>query len=772
MWITQHFLNPAFFWPGVALVAVPIVIHLINRLQYRRVRFAAMEFLLASEQKNRRRVLLEQLLLLLLRILIVLLLVALIARMILSADELTLFRGAKSHHVVLLDDSGSMRDRIGETSAFDEAKAVIRRLVSEGANRPGTQRLTLLLASRPDETLAGLSERDINDALVDEVSTRLEDLACTHQSVDMAAALDAVKDRLSSDRTDLKQLHVISDFRRRDWFDNKSIAAVLRVLDQNDVAVNLVRTVESPHENLAITDLSGAVEVAAAGVPVTFQVKVANTGTRAADGVRVAMSVDGRPVPKNIVFDSVEAGAEVTRQFELSFDSAGAHRLAVSLESDSLEQDNMRYLAVQVPDSNPVLIIDGTPNWEQGQYIADALAADRSITGYTATLDGPDYLRKFPLDGFHVIYMVNVAELQPDGLDALEKYVAGGGGLAWFLGDAVLPAYYNDKLYRQGNGLFPGPVASAPAALPRDAAGLSGTDLVPTGHPVLAILSGEENPFLDLLFINAYYPLDSQWVFDTLTDSTSVTRVASLRDKQPLMLEHSYGEGRVFTCLTAAGALLTPQGDQWNNWANGPPSPSYAVFQLDLAKHLARRDRALPTHTVGEPIERTFSRALYADEVEFVSPDNQVAQIKAVTVEETAPEGENAPPATALRPLSAAYRETDAPGFYAVRMTTSDRQQQEQLLAFNVPAEESLLTLASDEQIRAEAGPMKQLTIQAPGVFDWIRSESPGEDIRWLVLLLLIVFAVCEQAMAYRLSYHPKEGGAVRRGRLQPASAA
>ena len=771
MWITQHFLNPAFFWPGVALVSVPIIIHLINRLQYRRVRFAAMEFLLASEQKNRRRVLLEQLLLLLLRIIIVLLLMALIARMILSADELTLFRGAKSHHVVLLDDSGSMRDRIGDTSAFDDAKAVVRRLVSEGANRPGTQRLTLLLASRPDETLAGLSERDINDALVDEVSTRLEDLPCTHQTVDMAAALEAVKQRLAGDQTDLKQLHVISDFRRRDWFDNKSIAAVLRTLDENDVAVNLVRAVESPHENLAVTELSGAVEVAAAGVPVAFQVKVANYGTRAAEGVRVAMTVDGRPVPRNVVFESIEAGAEVTRQFDLAFDNAGAHRLAVSLESDSIDQDNTRYLAVQVPDSNPVLIIDGTPNWEQGQYIADALAADRSITGYTATLDGPDYLRKFPLDGFHVIYLVNVPELPADGLDALEKYVAGGGGLAWFMGDSVLPAFYNDKLYKQGEGLFPAPLANAPAALPRDEAGLSGPDVAPTSHPVLAILGGAENPFLDLLFVNEYYPLDSQWVFETLPDSTQVTRVASLRDKQPLMLEHVYGNGRVFTCLTAAGPLLTPRGDQWNNWANGPPSPAYAVFQLDLAKHLARRDRALPAHIVGEPIEREFSRALYADDVEFVSPDNQVAQIKAVTVEAGAEE-QPATAEAALRPLSASFRETDAPGFYAVRMTTSDRQQQEQLLAFNVPAEESTLELASDEQIRAEAGPMKQLTIQAPGVFDWIRSESPGEDIRWLVLLALIVFAVCEQALAYRLSYHPRAGGTARRSRLQPAQAA
>ncbi len=64
-WIAQHFLHPSFVLPvGAALLTVPVIIHLINRLRFRRVRFAAMEFLLKSQQRNRRRLLIEQLLLL------------------------------------------------------------------------------------------------------------------------------------------------------------------------------------------------------------------------------------------------------------------------------------------------------------------------------------------------------------------------------------------------------------------------------------------------------------------------------------------------------------------------------------------------------------------------------------------------------------------------------------------------------------------------------------------------------------------------------------
>ncbi|MCA9118143.1 MAG: BatA domain-containing protein, partial [Planctomycetaceae bacterium] len=131
--IASHFFNPAFVLPGVALVSSPIIIHLINRMRFRRVRFAAMEFLLQSQKRNRRRLLIEQLLLLLLRILIILGLTALIARLILDESQLSMFRSARTHHFVLLDDSGSMRDRWGETTAFDEALGVVRRLAAEAA---------------------------------------------------------------------------------------------------------------------------------------------------------------------------------------------------------------------------------------------------------------------------------------------------------------------------------------------------------------------------------------------------------------------------------------------------------------------------------------------------------------------------------------------------------------------------------------------------------------------------------------------------------------
>src|SRR5437762_798786 len=76
----ESFLNPAYLVAGTALISLPIIIHLINRMRFKRVRWAAMEFLLKSQKRNRRRLTIEQLILLALRCLLVLLVVLLVSR--------------------------------------------------------------------------------------------------------------------------------------------------------------------------------------------------------------------------------------------------------------------------------------------------------------------------------------------------------------------------------------------------------------------------------------------------------------------------------------------------------------------------------------------------------------------------------------------------------------------------------------------------------------------------------------------------------------------
>src|SRR5271167_4194915 len=101
-----EFLFPASMAAGGILVSSPIIIHLINRMRFKRIRWAAMEFLLKSQKRNRRRLIIEQLILLFLRILLVLLAAFLVARFVHAG----LSKGQGTVHLVVLDDSLSMAD--------------------------------------------------------------------------------------------------------------------------------------------------------------------------------------------------------------------------------------------------------------------------------------------------------------------------------------------------------------------------------------------------------------------------------------------------------------------------------------------------------------------------------------------------------------------------------------------------------------------------------------------------------------------------------------
>src|ERR1700676_3948643 len=105
----EIFANPVNMAIGGALISSPIIIHLINRMRFKRVRWAAMEFLLKSQKRNRRRLIIEQLILLALRILLVLLAGLLLARFLGFAWPG--FKRKNTLHVVVFDDRLSMADQ-------------------------------------------------------------------------------------------------------------------------------------------------------------------------------------------------------------------------------------------------------------------------------------------------------------------------------------------------------------------------------------------------------------------------------------------------------------------------------------------------------------------------------------------------------------------------------------------------------------------------------------------------------------------------------------
>jgi len=743
----QFFANPALVIPGAALIASPIIIHLLNRLRFKKVRFAAMEFLLKSQQKNRRRVLFEQLLLLLLRVLIVLIIMAIIARLILDPSQLSAFRGAQSHHILLIDDSGSMRERWGETSAFQEAIGVIKKMITEGSRQPGTQKVTLILLSSPESSLLS-PERDVDEVLLQELETRFESLQPTYRRVDLAAGLEAARERFAGDVSAVKYLHILSDYRLDDWRGQAALGESIRTLDEEGVNVNLIKTVPQPGQNLAITQLTGNLESAAKNIPLRLTVGVKNFGDQPAKNIRLSVFLDGVAVPGKAESDKlseIAPGRDETLELDVVFRTAGRHTVRVSVENDALTNDNIRYLSVNVQDRIPVLIIDGDANRSDASFVADALAPDfdqdgySPITGIAAQMADPDFLRKADLAQYQCVILANVSELAADAIVRVEDYVRKGGGLAWYVGDLTKSSFFNEKLYLKGKGLFPLPLADASRPLSHDDPNVP--DLQFTDHPVFKIfVEGQNNPLAKYAKINRYLPADSKWERDDNKRKDGVATLATLRNGEPLFFEHRYGDGKIITCLSSAGV-------SWTDW---PQNVSYVVYLIELQKYLAKTEAVSELQrTVGQPVTFQLDPAAYSADVSVSAPEaSGEGTVHLKLALESLEGGESR--------YVGAFRGTDVPGIYSVKRVSNRDGEQIQTIAYNVPLEESSLELASTPYLREQIGDAKRLSIRDPGDSQWIENKEAGQEIRRILMFVLVALLIAEQLMAYRLSFHTR----------------
>src|ERR1700722_10540255 len=114
---------------GLSAIAIPIIIHLLNKFQVKEVTWAAMRFLRESVEKNQRRLQLEDILLLLLRCLLVALLILALSRPTWQSGTVT----SGSHQaaaVIIIDDSYSMGLTNGIQTSLQRAQSAAEQILA------------------------------------------------------------------------------------------------------------------------------------------------------------------------------------------------------------------------------------------------------------------------------------------------------------------------------------------------------------------------------------------------------------------------------------------------------------------------------------------------------------------------------------------------------------------------------------------------------------------------------------------------------------------
>jgi hypothetical protein len=777
-----------FVFPALAgaflLALLPLLIHVINLVRHQRVEWAAMEFLLASYKKHRRWVWLKQFLLMVSRIAIIALIVLMCAQWITQDQWLSLFAGKATHHYVLLDDSYSMSQRVGGSSAFDQARQVVASLAAEAAQMDTEHRLTVLRFSHasgePEASAPGASEQggggaeeqggtrryaeqtDFNaETINQDLIRRLEDARQKWEPTELAigprGALEVLSQLVDPAANENHVIYLLSDFRAKDWEQSAEVRAALQELAKAKVDVQFIDCARVEEPNLAVTALATETDTKAAGVPMFVLFQVKNFGRTPVKRVQVKLRSQfyapltavapepGAWQPKTeelpaVLIDEINPGETVSRRAQVYFPQAGRHVVEAQLPDDSVAADNVRRLVIDCPEGEQALVIDGSDEQQNAYYLAAAFhPLERSNTGVRADVKPASFLREATaetLRGYTSIYLLDVPRLDQRGVENLTRYVEEGGGLAIFAGENVDIAYYNDKLYFDGAGIMPlpiGVVADLPAPTEDDA-----PDFTVADHPLFAFFKGERNSFLAGVTISKFLPPRNDWQRD---EKSTVQYLATLRGGKPLFVEKQLGQGRVIACLTT----LAPQ---WNDWSK---NPSFVVLALKLQSYLAASARPQEERLVGAPIRLELEATRYLPEVTVIEPSSQPDVTLKTTI--TAAEPTSGSPLLVADIGAAGQGDTDRSGIYEAWTTTVQGQPDVRRWALNVDPTEGNLAAADPAEVTQQLSPVK-IGWQKSENVSYLAARQAGYNRSLLVMAVLLALMFGEQALAYSASYH------------------
>jgi hypothetical protein len=564
------FLNPWYMVFGGILISSPIIIHLINRMRFKRVRWAAMEFLLKSQKRNRRRLIIEQLILLLLRILLVLLAAFLVARFVGAA----LHQSGGTAHVVVVDDTPSMGDRWKEEGkdrdCFNVGRQLLGELVDNAQQASSAQDMKVFLLSdlkSPifDARLDKNSREDLDQRLKKNADGQERKPGYVH-----VPPLEAVKrggELLKADAAAQKVLTIVSDFRDSDWGSGagaEELKKEIGELASAGVNVYFLDTAHpyrkdrsssvNNHDNLAVTDLRSDTRVAAEGIDVEFTVVLHNFSAQPRQP-NLHVYVDGKEDfrgSKQIM--NIAPNARHEERFSLSFqkkhkgsDSEYVHVSAqIDVGAEGLTVDHVRDLVLEVRQRVPVLLVDGKGPANAKVERSDSqllLTALESARSFQVESKGLEELEALELEAngrlrYLTVYFLNVPEIASEAVQQkLKRYAEAGGSVCFFLGPDVKPSFYNDVLHDKLDGLFPLLVdpQPVPSMGEEEKKKRRQEDEQPKllfpdkKHPVVAGFLVPVTPLLRFLIIDRYFAPQpkSRWQPSAQKETTEVITMAS-----------------------------------------------------------------------------------------------------------------------------------------------------------------------------------------------------------------------------------------------------
>lgn len=589
------------FFPMLAALVVPIIIHLLFKRRSRKVELGTIRFLREVLVQNARRRRLKRWMLMALRMVAIGLLVLLFARPFFPEPT-----SGKSGRivVVLADRSATMQLQVDGQRlvdlAADQANAVIRQ----------TNDSTIHVAwfDHAVEPVVGESGLPV-----------LVPPDAASGGTNYGVALSWARDLLASSEHNEKVLHIFTDLQQSglDWFDMQPVPSETEV-HINDLGQSVVN-------NLAVVAIN-AKTLVRPGDPVEVACTISNEAVFAIEEQNVVLKLhQGKRVVTEKKQVKLESGALTAIDFSLDRLQAGLWEGTVELENvvDDLAFDNTRHVAVMVAEQTPVLIVDGRPSEASivsgsyflesavrlavpGEEFAGSPYAPKVVAFDDASTPLPN-LKKWP-----IVVLADVPKLNTRHIGQLSEYVRNGGNLLVFSGDQVVPDSYSAL---EVAGVLPGTFTAAETSydLPWR------LDTWDKDHPVMQPFDDPQHGDVRRLAFRGIIPIKP---------SADSIVVASFRGGQPALVERSCGKGR--TLLFASSC-----DRQWTDW---PRSRLYVPMLHQMLGYLTGLAEGGPIRqTMIENVAETESGIYQRDRYwDVVNPGPRESEVDRTTVSDFA----------------------------------------------------------------------------------------------------------------------------------------
>lgn len=553
-----QFLAPAFLF-GIALIAIPVLIHLFNFRRYKRVEFTNVRFLKNVQEQTSRTSRLKHLLVLLSRILAIVMLALAFAQPVIRHASADLVKSGDPVSI-FVDNSFSMNAQGAKGALLDRARVRAEELVrSLPVNTP----LQLLTAD-----FYAVQQRLINR---EEFLSELSRIKPSSSSRMVDEVISRQRDAVSAAGFRTGRLFIISDFQ-------KSMLSQERLAADSTFKITLVSLETQSTPNLYIDTCWMASPLVQLNQPSELVVRVVNSGGKDADNITVRLDINGSR--RAVSTCAVKSGKFVDLPFGFTIREAGWQGVSVSLSDQSINFDDTYFLSFEVKEK---LNVSAVSDRQASTYTKALFGNGSGVNFKSVSRNAIDYSA---LSTTQLLILETSTGFTSGSTDEFKKYVDAGG---------ILCVFPDSNASDQSNTLFNG------LGLPGLGQWTSLSDRtngVEWNHPLFSDVferqvSGGKN--LDLPVVSATYSLNT---------STSAPAEVLLRLESgvPLLVSYSIGDGQVFLFSVPLDAKSS----------NLPTHPIFAPILYRMALLGARP--IANAATIGQSIPVSLQLAAKGDE--------------------------------------------------------------------------------------------------------------------------------------------------------------